>query len=170
MAKRRVSQVDKWKKKKWFDIVATKIFDEKVVGDTPAEKPEQLINRVASISVYELTGDVKRQPAYINFKSVNVQGSRALTEVVGHEVKPSYLGRFVRRNTTKIFISQDVTTKDGKKARIHSVIIAYGRIPYNAARSIRIETSRLIGEFCSKKTFEEFVKDAALGNYADAIF
>jgi len=169
MAKR-VAHVDKWKKKRWFDIIAPKIFNEKIIGDTPAEKPELLIGRIASISVYELTNDIKRQQAYINFRICDVQASRALTEIVGHGIKPSYLGRFLRRNSTKIAVIQDITTKDGKKARLQSVIITYGRIPYAAANSIREEVSALMKEFSSKKSFEEFVKDAALGNYIDSIF
>ena len=49
-AKKRKKTVDKWKKKKWFKIIAPKQFNEVVLGETPAEKETQVINRVVEAS------------------------------------------------------------------------------------------------------------------------
>ena len=38
--KKQVKTVDKWKKKRWFTLVAPEIFAEKVLGETPSNDPD----------------------------------------------------------------------------------------------------------------------------------
>ena len=54
-AKGRRKTVDKWKKKKWYTITASKIFNKKPLGETPVEKPVNLASRTIKITKPLLT-------------------------------------------------------------------------------------------------------------------
>jgi len=45
---------DKWKAKTWYQILAPTLFDNVVVSETLADKPENLIGRVTAISMQDM--------------------------------------------------------------------------------------------------------------------
>ena len=133
---------DKWKKKKWFTIYAPKLFDQKEIGETVAEKPETLINRVINLSARELTGNPKKQHVTLYFKIFDVQGLKAYTKLVGHEVNTNFLKRSIRRRSSKMETNQVVNLKEGQKARVKTIAISFNkfaRIKETAVRKIMIE-------------------------------
>ena len=103
---------DKWKKKTWHTIFAPKEFDRKEVGTTVAEKPQNLVGRTVWISARELSGDPKKSHITMFFRINEVKGNKAYSEAAGHEIKESYLKKFIRRRNSKIETVQFVKTKD----------------------------------------------------------
>ena len=63
----------KVKKKKWFEIVAPKLFDERVIGETTALEPDKLIGKPVLINLMALTNDPRKQNVSIKFNIESVK-------------------------------------------------------------------------------------------------
>ena len=68
------------KKKIWVPIKATKLFSEQVLGESFVEAPEQLMGRVASVSLMILTGDPQKQTVSVSFKVTGVTKEGVTTD------------------------------------------------------------------------------------------
>ncbi|MFH1664042.1 MAG: hypothetical protein ABH986_04525 [archaeon] len=160
---------DKWKKKKWFTLFAPKMFDQKELGEIVAEKPETLENRVVSFNARELTGNPKKQHISFYFKVFNVQGLKAYTKLVGHEINPNFLKRIVRRRSSKMETTQTVNLKDNQKARVKTIVISMKKLPKIKETAIRKIMIEKIAYASKKKDFDDFVNEMVFGNIASKI-
>ena len=161
---------DKWKTKKWFKIIAPKMFNEQEIGETPAQKPQLVEGRVIKIVLGKLTGDRKAKHIEVKFKVSDVQGDRASTVVIGHEVRPSYIGRLVRRRKSKIDAIATVKTKDGKKARITAVTVCGTKVDRSIETKIRKIMLDELNSEAPKKDFDELFQEYVSGNTSSKIF
>ena len=114
--------VDKWKKKIWYTLYAPAYFDSKPLGETIAEKPEMVQDRIIIVGARELS-PAKKASATISFKVREVKGNKAYTEPILHQVSPDYIRRLVRRRASKIECVQDVVTKDNVKVRVKTLAL-----------------------------------------------
>ncbi len=163
MAVKKKKTVDKFKKKKWFTLVAPKSFDKKPLGETPAEKSKILIGRIVKKTVDELTGQRKQRHITANFKVTEIRELNALTEIVGFEINNSYLRRMIRRRISKIETVVTGTTKDGKTLRVKAVAVSARHIEKTKEKSIRkIMTDELLSEI-AKKTLEQLLQEMIFG-------
>jgi len=141
--------VDKWKSKKWFSILAPKMFNSRQIGQTIAIEPKKMIGRVIQINLGELTGDYNsRQRVTVKFKIDSLQGNDAITKFLGHAIPPESLRAMMRKRSAKIYVNQKVRTRDNKEFTVKSSII----VDRKATRS----NKTAIG-----KKFEEFVAEEA---------
>ena len=60
-------------RKRWFDVLATKDFNETVIGETPALAPEQIVGRVISVNLMNITGNIKKQNINVKFKITGIR-------------------------------------------------------------------------------------------------
>ncbi|MGC9121590.1 MAG: 30S ribosomal protein S3ae, partial [Thermogladius sp.] len=77
MAARKGVIKDKWKLKKWFNIVAPQSFGGVVLATTPSDDPMKLIGRTVETTLYDLTGDISQVHVKLYFQVVDVQGDQA---------------------------------------------------------------------------------------------
>ncbi len=157
---------DKWKKKKWFTIFAPKMFDQKEIGETVAEKPETLENRVINLNARELTGNPKKQHVTLYFKIFNVQGLKAYTKLIGHEINTNFIKRIIRRRTSKMETNQIVNLKEGQKARVKTVVVSFRKLPKIKETAIRKIMLEKIAYASKKRDFDDFVNEMIFGNIA----
>ncbi len=108
-------------KKQWYEIVSPKAFDEKIVGETLAVEPKHLIGRKVTFSMLELNKDYTNFYVKVHFKIDNVDGMRAHTKFVGHEIMRERIYRMVQHRTRRVDCVQDITTKDNVRIRIKTV-------------------------------------------------
>ncbi|MEM0359849.1 MAG: 30S ribosomal protein S3ae [Candidatus Diapherotrites archaeon] len=155
--------VDKWKKKKWFELIAPKIFENKNIGETPAEKSRQVIGRTAWATVDELTGQRKLRHIAVKFKVREVKESKAFTEAIGFEVNQSYLRRMIRRRITKIEAIVTGTTKDGKKTRVSAIAISGRKLEKKKEKAIRKAMTEIIAGDIQKKDFDQLLQELIFG-------
>jgi len=92
-------------KKEWYPILAPKIFQNVVLGETHVYEPEQMVGKCLTKNLMSLTNDVKRQNININFKVVNVQNGKGLTDIIGYYMVQSSIKRLIRKNIEKISMS-----------------------------------------------------------------
>lgn len=156
--------VDKWKKKKWYSILSSKVFGEKEIGTTVADEDEKLVGRTIKVNLRELARQSRKQHISVVFKINKVQGTNAYTEAFGLEVNPSSIKRIVRRRSSKVDIVQDAETKDGFRARVKSAVICARKIPRNKEVQVRKKTEEEIANIAKKNTFEQVLEEIAFGD------
>ncbi|MEW6295476.1 MAG: hypothetical protein AB1467_04240 [Candidatus Diapherotrites archaeon] len=160
--------IDKWKKKKWFVLHASKSFNQREIGETPAEKPELVEGRTILVSAQELVNVPKKQHLMLKFKVDKVQGLKAYTRLVGHEVNPNFIRRLVRRRTSKIESNQVVELKDGK-AKVKALTVTARKLFGRQETKIRKIMADKIASAAKKKEFEEFLHELLFGSVLSKI-
>lgn len=162
--------VDKWKKKKWFTLNATKVFDGRALGSCPAEKPKNVMGRTIKVTLDNLTGQRSMRDVAAYFKVFEVQGQNANTKISCFETNKGYLGRTIRRRTSKIALIEKIPVKGGN-ARV-TVIAVSDR---NCTRKQRAGVRKVISEELKQisgreKEFDDLVKEILFGQFNSAVF
>ena len=109
----------------------------RVIGETLAEDPSQLIGRNYEIIQNELDGDFSKMHVKVVFKVTDVLGNDAITEFVGHELLKDHVRRQVRRDRGKIDDTIDVVTEDGYYIRFKPLMISRARIKSSQKQQMR---------------------------------
>jgi len=149
--------VDKWKTKKWFEIIAPPLFNEKKIGETLAADYRMLIGRKIEVSLSDLGGDQKFQRVKLIFKIENVKGEKALTDYLGHKITHDYERGLVRRRNSKIYEQQPVETKDGRKIAVKSLVVVSGKVNPSVKSSLRAALRQVVESNSKEKKFDELI-------------
>jgi len=150
---------EKVRKKKWFPVLAPKLFREVVVGEIPLYDSESLRKRGLTVNMMNLTGDPKTQHFNVKLRVYDVKEGKGLTEILGYEMMPSSIKRFVRRDKTKIDDSVVVMTNDGKKVRIKPLLITNSAVNASAATSIRNRVRNNLARFAARISYEKLLEE-----------
>jgi small subunit ribosomal protein S3Ae len=164
MAKKRKRVVDKWKLKKWYTIIAPSMFDNKVLGETPASDPELVVNRVIEVPFIELSGQRTQSAIFtmVKFRVKEVKGEQAYTELIGHEMANAYVRTLVRRRTSSVFVVKKITTKDGKEVVLKVLAVTDSKVPSNTRTNIYHAIVEELDKINSN--YEQLMKDVLYGN------
>lgn len=144
-------------KKTWYEIIAPKMFDEQVIGETPAVDSKQLIGRTMKISLMDISKDHSKFYIKLNFQIERIDG-KAYTRFVGHECMPERIYRMVQRRMRRVDCVQDVKTSDGFKLRVKSILIIPRRVGTSIKDAVRAKMKNVIDKIASEKTIDEIVK------------
>jgi small subunit ribosomal protein S3Ae len=167
-AKGRRKTVDKWKKKKWYTITASKIFNKKPLGETPVEKPVNLIGRTMNVTLDVLTGQRARRDVTVSFKTIDVQGQTITTKVSKFVVNKGALSRTIRRRNSKVSLVEKIPVKGGE-ARVNIVVVTANKATQNQKTGIRAIISEQ-SKILNGKDFEDVVKELLLGGFGNDLF
>lgn len=162
--------IDKWKRKIWYDIIAPKEFDEKLLGTTVATKPEQIVGRTIKASVRDLTGQIKKQHVSVKFKVSDVKGNLAHTKVTGHEIREAYLKRLIRRRSSKMQIVVDLKTKDNGAVRVKVIAISGKKARRNQETAVRNKMKDVVIRIGKARDREQLISEFIFGNIESKIF
>jgi small subunit ribosomal protein S3Ae len=169
-SKTTAKSMDKWKKKKWYTVLAPSSFDKQKLGETPAAKPNLVQDRTITVNLDKLTGDRKQRHVSITFKVNQVQGLNAQTETVGHQIKPGYLSRLVRRRRSKINSINLVKCRDGKQIRVNALCLCSMKVPNKVETSLRKMMDDEILKTAKRKDSEQFIQELIFGSLAAKLF
>lgn len=151
-------------KKKWYEIISPKMFGEKRVGDTLSVDPSGLIGRKIEVSMLELSNSYQKFYVKACFQIVHVDGDRAFTKFVGHDIMRERLYRMVQRYGRRIDCIQDVTTKDGVKIRVKTVFMLIKRVGTSLKNACRAYATEIIDNIAKETNFEDFVRMSIEGD------
>ena len=157
---------DKWKAKEWYNVHAPKMFNEMVIGETPAADPELLMGRTAEVTVQDLTGDFSKMHIKLKFQIIGADGHEAKTAFVGHDLTSDYVRRLTRRKKTKTDHVVDVTTSDHFVLRIKTMSIAERRIQSSQEEGMRNIIAITLNQMAEKMTLSDMVKAVISGDLA----
>ena len=152
-------QVAKLKKKQWYNIFAPKQFDNVVIGETLVYEPGAMLGKTLSHSLMNLTNDTKRQNINIHFKVVEIDGDKAKTSIVGYQIIPSTVKRFVRRNSEKMDLSFACDTADNVFLRIKPLVITKADVKGSTAAKLRNNIISFLVKTIKKMTYDELIND-----------
>jgi small subunit ribosomal protein S3Ae len=155
---------DKWKAKEWYNVHAPKMFNEIVIGETPAAAPELLIGRTAEVTVQDLTGDLSKMHIKLKFKITGADGHEAKTAFIGHDLTSDYVRRLTRRKKTKTDHVVDVVTFDHYLLRIKTMSIAERRIQSSQEEGMRQIIGVTLTHMAEKMTLSDMVKAVISGD------
>jgi len=156
-------------KKEWYPILAPKIFQNAVLGETYVYKPEQMVGKGITQNLMNLTNDVKRQNINIDFKVADVQDGKALTDVVGYYMVQSSIRRLVRRNIEKITMSFPCKTSDNKNLQIKPLLITRAATTNSVATKIRKNAQDLLVKYVSSISYDNLVNDLVNHNLQNSL-
>lgn len=160
---------DKWRAKQWYKIRAPAVYNKMEIGETPADTPEKVIGRTVEVTVQELTGDFSKIHMKLQFRIIGLQNNEAHTEFIGHTTTSDYIRRLTRRKRSKIEADFVVTTKDNISVHVKPIAAADKRIQHSQTSLIRNIMGRVVQEFASTRTLDEFAKDLVGGELVKAI-
>lgn len=169
MVKKRKT-MDSWKKKEWYTIVAPEIFEGKQVGNTLAEEPEKLVNRIMEVPLSELTGNPTHQFVKLWFRVNDVKGKTANTVFDGYELTKEYIRRNVRRRKSMIKSITDITTKDNRKLQVTAIIFTLRKADTAKKDVVRKLMDGYLKSSGSADVFGSYVQKLIFGNVAGEIF
>lgn len=152
-------QIVKLKKKQWFPIIAPKEFDNVVIGETLVTEPKAMLGKTLSHSLMNLTNDVRKQNISIHFKVVEIEGNNAKTNIIGYEIIPSSVKRFVRRNSEKIDLSFTCDTADNVFLRVKPLVVTKADIKGSVAAKLRNNIVVFLIKTIKKMTYEQLIND-----------
>ena len=152
-------QVVKLKKKQWYPIIAPKLFDNVVLGETLVQEPKAMLGKTLSHNLMNLTNDTKRQNINIHFKVVEVEGDKAITSIVGYEIVPYSVKRFVRINSEKMDMSFACETEDNVSLRVKPLIITKADVKGSVAAKVRNNAVSYLIKTIKKMKYEDVLND-----------
>ena len=152
-------QVAKLKKKQWYSILAPKQFENAVIGETLVYEPQQMLGKTLSHSLMNLTNDTKRQNINIHFKVTEVEDDKAKTSIIGYQIIPSTVKRFVRRNSEKMDISFTCETADNVFLRVKPLIVTKADVRGSIAAKVRNNALAFLAKTIKKMTYDEVLND-----------
>ncbi|MBI2657638.1 hypothetical protein HYX08_03010 [Candidatus Woesearchaeota archaeon] len=155
-------QVAKLKKRQWYPIIAPKQFEHVVLGETLVNDPNAMLGKTLSHSLMNLTNDSKRQNVNIHFKVVEVEGDKAKTKIIGYQIIPSSVKRFVRRNSEKMDISFTCDTADNVFIRVKPLVITKADVKGSVAARLRNSIASFLSKTIKKMTYDELINDLIL--------
>ena len=163
-------QRDKWKAKRWFTIRAPRNpWSFRIIGETIAEDPEQLVGRTFDIMQNELDGDFSKMHVQVIFRITDVVGGDALTEFSGHNVQKDHIRRQIRRYRGKVDDTVDVVTEDGYYVRFKPLLISRGRVKSSQKSAMRAKARDAILTMGASSTWIQLQKAVLDGTMETAI-
>jgi small subunit ribosomal protein S3Ae len=149
----------KIKKRKWYPIIAPKMFRNALLGETLIEEPKLALNKTVTQNLMNLTHDVKRQNINIKFIVDKIEGSNAHTSIIGYSMIPASIKRLTRRRSEKIELSFTCLTSDNKMVRIKPLIFARSLAKGSVYKKIVHETVDNLTKAINKITFDNLIND-----------
>ncbi|MFH0987185.1 MAG: hypothetical protein V1911_04030 [Candidatus Micrarchaeota archaeon] len=154
---------DTWKKKEWYTIMSPKCFEERDIGDTPADDESKIMDRQINVPLRDITGKMGHQFVKIMLKPESIKGKTIYTRVVGLEITPEQLRRNIRRRRSIAKCVVDVVSKDGKKIRTTGYGFTAMKVDTTRKDQVRAAIRRGIEAEGSANTFEAFIQKCAYG-------
>jgi ribosomal protein S3AE len=156
MAKKKITIV-KVKKKKWYPIIATKSFNETVLGESYITEAAKLKDKFVTINLSKVTNNYRDQNINLTFKVTNVKDNKGITSLVSYNILPSFIKRFVRRDKSKIADSFILKDKEGRKIRMKPLVVTNTLATRAQKTLIRLAVRDFTKKYFEKLTFDTFI-------------
>ena len=161
---------DTWRTKGWYEVFAPSMFGGTKIGETPAADARQLEGRVLESTLGDLIDDFSKSYIKLYFQVKGIEGNRALTKFIGHDVARDYVRSQVRRRVSKIDGVWMITTQDGYRLRLSALVTTLKRIQSSQIEAMRASMKEVIEQRAAKLTFDQFVQEAILGKLSSDVY
>ena len=164
MAKVRKKDKDttKWKKKRWYTIIAPPLFNNSMLGETTIYEPSEVIGKALETNLMSLTGEVKNQNVNMKFKIIDFKDNTAQTQVIGYTLSPAFIKRVVRRRHTRVDSTYRLETKDKKKIIIKSLFITRSKANRSEMAALKQQAYNVLNKFASSHSYDDLIRNMVL--------
>jgi len=151
-------------RKTWYEIIAPKMFGSGVIGETLAADSRQLVGRMMDVSLIDISRNYSKFYVKVRLRIDSVEGGKAHTKLVGHDVMRERVYRMVQRHGRRVDAIQDVVTKDGARLRVKTVFMLIKRVGTSTKDATRRLAAELVEEAAKKSTFEGLMNAIIAGD------
>lgn len=155
-------------KKIWYDILAPAMFGSAVIGQTLAAEPKQLVGRALKMALPDVGIDSRKFFIKLDLRVDSVDGTKAITKLVGHDCMAERISRMVQRHSRRVDCIQDVQAKDAK-IRVKTVLIIPHRVGTSIKDAARAKLKETVAQLVSNMTLEEFMRSVIEDKLQSAI-
>lgn len=148
---------DKWRAKKWYQVIAPAVFSNMVLGSTPADDPDKVIGRTIEATLFDLIGDIAYSHVKLKFQVIRVEGTTAYTRFKGHELLRDYVRSLTRRRSSKVATIFEVFTKDGYGLRLTVVAWTRFKCQTSQKKAMRKAMREVLTERIKELTLDEMI-------------
>jgi small subunit ribosomal protein S3Ae len=159
-----------WREKAWHDVVSPPMFGGRKIGETLTTDAHQLTGRVFETTLGDLIDDFSKSHIKLYFQVKGIDGNRALTSFIGHDMARDYVRSQIRRRATRIGDISTVTTQDGCRLRVSSIVTTWRRVQSSRIEAIHRDMQKVIKDRAAERTFDQFVQEVVLGKLASDIY
>lgn len=159
-----------WREKDWYEVVAPPMFGSQKIGETLTTDPAQLPGRVFETTLGDLIEDFSKSHIKLFFQVNEVKDKQVLTGFIGHEMARDYVRSQIRRRAGKVDDIATVTTKDGYKMRVSSMVTTLRRVQSTKLAIIHHDMRKVVEARASERTLDQFVQEAVLGKLSADIY
>ncbi|MGM5488253.1 MAG: hypothetical protein ACQESG_04860 [Nanobdellota archaeon] len=170
MAKAKKKSVTKAKKKKWFQIIAPKLFMEQGLGEAPAVEINDLMNKKVTVNMMSLTRDPKKQGVAATFTINGIKDGRATTVLTGYRIVPTTIKRMVRRGKDRLDLTMKVKTKDKCQVEIKTILLTRGITRSSVKVSLHHNVREHLQKEVGKLEYDELLKQITQSKLQKSIF
>ncbi|HPW74180.1 MAG: 30S ribosomal protein S3ae [Methanothrix sp.] len=170
MARRSQRKADSRKAKQWYKIVSPEMFGRVPFGETIANDPERIVGRIIETTLGDLTNNFSKQNTKLKFRVDRVAGDSAYTKFLGHEMTTDYVRSLVKRRTSRIDTTVDVTTTDGYTVRIKPSCFTVKRARANQVKCIRDLSKNVVVERSKNLDLNQLIQDVVGGKISLDIY
>lgn len=157
--KMKPKKVIKVRKKHWYTIIAPKLFNNLVIGESYVYDQRELLGRYVTVNLMNLTHDPKTQHINIGFKINELKGDKVATEIVKFSVINSAIKRLVRRGSTRIDETLICETADHKNLKVKVFLVTKVHVQSSKASKLRKLLADFAIESVKKQTYEQFTEE-----------
>ena len=159
-----------WREKEWYDIIAPPMFGSAKISETIASDSSQLTGRIFETTLGDLIEDFSKSHIKLYFQVKGVEEGRARTSFIGHDMARDYIRSQIRRRATRISDISTVTTQDGHRLRISSIVTTLRRVQSSQLEAIRKDIRKVVEARAGERTFDQFVQEVVLGKLSADIY
>ncbi|MFC4246508.1 30S ribosomal protein S3ae [Natribaculum luteum] len=156
--------------KRWYTVLAPEQFDREELGETPADEPEQVLDRTIETTLGDLTNNASENNTKLTFRITDVGSDSAYTEFKEHSLTRDYLRSLVRRGASKIEAYVTVLTTDDYRVQVQPVAFTTKKADASQEKAIRETMVEMVESAAEERTFEELIDGIVEGRLSSAIY
>ncbi len=164
MARRKTRVKDKWREKKWVNVVAPDSFNNVPIAYIPITDDEKAKGRVIEVTLFDiLKGDPSQHQYKMYFQIDKVEGEKATTIFKRYEYSKEFLRSLIRRGSSRISYILEVKTKDGFIFRIKILALTHRPLNTSRQRALRLIAKEVMEKTIPQMTIDQFVQATCYG-------
>ena len=164
MARRKTKVKDKWREKRWVNVVAPDSFNNVPIAYVPITDEETAKGRVLEVTLFDiLKGDPSQHQYKMYFQIDKVEGDRAITIFKRYEYAKEFLRSLIRRGSSKVDFFIDAKTKDGYIFRIKVIALTHRQLNTSRQHALRLIAKDVIEKTIPQMTIDQFVQATCYG-------
>ncbi len=159
----------KIKKKEWYTIRANDALNGAVLGESFVSDMQELIGKTIKVNLMQISNESRHQNVNVKFIVKSIVDKTALADIIGYEISPSTIKRFVRKEKKKLDLSFPCITSDGVTIRIKPIMVIKKNAKGSTQTQMRKHAVSYLTKTVQKLDFKNFFSDLVAGRIQDGL-